>query len=99
MFLLPPAWTHETRLPSEVGILELWDTPVPVINGTFIDSVYSSLPHHGLGHGLRSRKRLGSRDFKDLGACLRHYTSDRACESVGHSGYISALSFIGKSIV
>ena len=44
MFLLPPAWTHETRFPSEERILELWDTPVPIINGTFIDSICSSLP-------------------------------------------------------
>ena len=49
MFPLPPAQTHETRLPSEAGIPELWDTLVPVINGTCIDLVCSSLPHHGSG--------------------------------------------------
>ena len=43
MFPLPPAWTHETRLLSEAGIPELWDTLVPIISGTFINSVYSSL--------------------------------------------------------
>ena len=44
MFLLPLAWTHETILPSEVGIVELWDTQVLVISGTFIDQICSSLP-------------------------------------------------------
>ena len=33
------------------------------------------------------------------GACLRHHTPDRACRSGGHSGYISTLSLMGKSIV
>ena len=47
MFQLPPAWALEMGLSSEVGILELWDTPVLGISGTFVDSVYSSLPHHG----------------------------------------------------
>ena len=44
MFPLPPAWTYDTVLPLEAGIPELWDTTIPVINGTFTDSVYSSLP-------------------------------------------------------
>ena len=47
MFLFPPAWTLETRLSSEARILELWDTLVLVISGTFADSFCSSLPHHG----------------------------------------------------
>ena len=93
---------HVSIATIQVGILELWYTLVPVISGMFIDSVYSSLPHHGLrelvsaprrctspyyfmtrldgpGHGSRSRPGLTSRDFKDLGGCLRHHTSDRAC--------------------
>ena len=49
MFLLLLAWTRETRLSLEARILELWDTPVPVINGTFTDSVCSFLPHNGPG--------------------------------------------------
>ena len=48
-FLLPPTWTLETRLPLEERILELWDTLVLVISGTFTYSVFSSLPHRGLG--------------------------------------------------
>ena len=47
MFLVPPAWPLETGFPSDVGILELRDTLVPIISGTFIDVVCSSLPHHG----------------------------------------------------
>ena len=49
MFSLLPAWTLETGLSLEIGIPELWETPVPVISGTFTDSVCSSLPHHGPG--------------------------------------------------
>ena len=45
---------------------------------------------YGLGHGSRSRPGLTSRDFQDLGACLRHHTSDQAYGLVGHSEYISA---------
>ena len=97
MFPLPSAWTLEAGLSSEAGIPELWDTSVPVISGTYIDAVCSSLPHHGPGEtvavagrctrpyhftvrldgpgqGSRSRPGLTSRDFRDLGACLRHYT-------------------------
>ena len=48
MLSLPPAWTHETRLPIEVGIPELWDTLVPIISGTCTDIVCLSLPQHGL---------------------------------------------------
>ena len=52
MFPFPPAWTHETGLPLEVGILELWDTLVSVISGTFADSVCSSIFHHGPGEPI-----------------------------------------------
>ena len=31
---------------------------------------------HRPGHGSRSRTGLTGRDFRDLGACLRHHTSD-----------------------
>ena len=48
MLPLPSAWTPEAGLSSEVGILELWDTSVPIISGTYIDAVCSFLPHHGL---------------------------------------------------
>ena len=44
MFPVPPAWTHETGLPLEAGILELWDTIVPIISRTCTDAVCSSLP-------------------------------------------------------
>ena len=47
MFPLPSAWTLEAGLSSEAGILELWDTSIPVISGTYTNVVYSSLPHHG----------------------------------------------------
>ena len=49
MFPLPLACTHKTRLPSEARILELWDTSVFIISGTFTYSVCSSLPYYGLG--------------------------------------------------
>ena len=49
MLPLPLAWTLEAGLFSEAGILELWDTSIPVINGKYIDTVCSFLPHHGLG--------------------------------------------------
>ena len=48
MFPLSSAWTFEAGLFSKTGITELWDTSVPIISGTYIDAVYSSLPHHGL---------------------------------------------------
>ena len=32
---------------TTVGIPELWDTSVPVINGACIDAICSSLPYHG----------------------------------------------------
>ena len=35
--------------PTEAGIPRLWDTSVPIINGTCIDTVYLSLPQHGPG--------------------------------------------------
>ena len=44
MLPLPSAWTPEAGLSSEAGIPELWDTSVPIINGTYIDAVCSSLP-------------------------------------------------------
>ena len=52
MFPWPPTWTHETRLSSEIGILELWDTLVLVVSGTCIDAVVFSLPHHGPGEPI-----------------------------------------------
>ena len=54
---------------------------------------------HEQGHGSRLRARLIGRDFGDLGACLRHYTSDGTCRSIGYSGYFSTLLLIDKSIV
>ena len=48
MFSLPLARAHKTVLPLEVGIPGLWDTSVPVISGTCIDLVCSSLPRYGL---------------------------------------------------
>ena len=36
-------------LSSKAGIIELWDTSILVINGTYTDTVCSSLPHHRLG--------------------------------------------------
>ena len=49
MFLVPPAWTLDVELPSEARIVGIWDTPIPVISGTCIDSICSSLPHYGPG--------------------------------------------------
>ena len=49
MLPLPSPWTLEAGLSLEVGILELWDTSVPVISGTYTDIVCSSIPYHGLG--------------------------------------------------
>ena len=45
-YMLPflAAWTCETRLPSEAGIIELWDTIVSGTNGASIDTVCSFLP-------------------------------------------------------
>ena len=73
MLLLSPAWTHETRFPLEAGILELWDTPVPIISGTFVDSVCSSLPHHGLGELVSS-----------LGRCTGPYYFTIRPDGLGH---------------
>ena len=52
MFPFPPAWTHEMGLPSEARIQELWDTIVPIISGTFTDSICSFLPYNGLREPL-----------------------------------------------
>ena len=99
MLPFPSAYTLEVGFSLEAEISELWDTSVPVISGTCIDVVCSSLPQHRLGETISvvghcigpyyfivkpnkpeqgSRLRLGliSRDFRDLGACLRHYTAN-----------------------
>ena len=44
---------------------------------------------HGPGYGSRSRIGLIGHDFKDLGACLRRYTT----------GYVSTISPLGKDTV
>ena len=49
MLPLPPTWTFEEGLSLEAGIPELWDALVLVINGTYTDTICSSLPYHGLG--------------------------------------------------
>ena len=49
MLLLPSFWTLEARLSSEAGIPELWDTSGPIINGTCIDTICSSLRQRGSG--------------------------------------------------
>ena len=49
MFPLPSTWTLEAGLSLEAGIPELWDTSISVISGTYTDTVFSSLPHHGPG--------------------------------------------------
>ena len=46
---LPPAWTHETRLPTDARIPRLWDTSVSIISGTCTYKVCLSLLQHGLG--------------------------------------------------
>ena len=55
MFLLPPAWKLETGLSSEVRIPELWDTLVPVISGTFADSIVPPYPTMGQGNQYQSQ--------------------------------------------
>ena len=42
MLPLSAAWTHETGLPSETGILGFWDSTVPVSSRTGEDTVRSS---------------------------------------------------------
>ena len=44
MLSLPSPWAHETGLSIEGGILELWDSAVPVFSGTSADTVYSFSP-------------------------------------------------------
>ena len=41
MLPLPSAYAHEKRLSIKAGILELWDSTVPVISGTSADTVCS----------------------------------------------------------
>ena len=42
MLPLPAAWTHETGLPLETGILRFWDNTVLVSSRTGEDTVRSS---------------------------------------------------------
>ena len=42
MLPLSVAWTHETGLPPETGILGFWDITVPVSSRTGEDTVHSS---------------------------------------------------------
>ena len=49
MLPLPSTWKPQEGLSSKEGILELWDTLVPVISGTYTNAVCSVLPHHGPG--------------------------------------------------
>ena len=44
MLSLSLAWTHETRLFTEAGIPELWDSAVLVISGIGANTVCSSSP-------------------------------------------------------
>ena len=99
MFPLPSAQTCEAGFPSKARIPRLWDSVVPIINGTSANTVCSFSPHCGLEGlvsisgcctstfyftdmpkrprcGSRLRTRLTDRDFRDLGACLRHHTTD-----------------------
>ena len=69
------------------------------IPGCCTRAYYFTDKSYGPTHGSRSRVRLTSQDFKDLGVCLRHHTSDRACRLVSHSRYISTLLLMGKSVV
>ena len=64
--------------------------------------IRSPTQHDSLPNVLRKEKRKKKKKGENLGfswVCLRHYTSDRACGSFSHSGYISTLSLIGKNIV
>ena len=47
MLLLPSAWAHEKELSIKARIPELWDSVVPVINGTGADTVCSFSPSAG----------------------------------------------------
>ena len=49
MLSLSSTWAHEAELSLEAGILEIWDTTVPIVSGTCVDAVCSSIPQHGLG--------------------------------------------------
>ena len=44
MLSLPSAWAYETRLSTKADIPKLWDSAVPVINGTGMDIVCSFSP-------------------------------------------------------
>ena len=66
MLSLPPAWTHETRLPIKAGIPELWDTSVPIISGTCTDTVCLSLPQHGPREPISVRR---------CGTCTSYFTN------------------------
>ena len=73
VFPMPPAWTFEKRLPSEVGIPGLWDTIVPVINGTCTDACCSSLSQHRLGEPVSV-----------VGCCTRTYYFVDMPHGLGH---------------
>ena len=47
MFLLPSVWAHETELSTKAGIPKLWDSTVPIINGTSANTVCSFSPSVG----------------------------------------------------
>ena len=47
----------------------------------------------------RSRTSLTGRDIRDSMACLRHHTTGSASGFASHTGYIFAISLMGKSIV
>ena len=85
LFLLNPPWARAIVL-----VLRCCTSTYYFVDGP-----------HGPGHGSRSRSRTGliGRDFKDLEACLRHYSSDFACRLVGYLGYFSNFLLMGKSIV
>ena len=48
MLPLSAAWTHETRLPPETGILGFWDIIVPISSRTGEDTVHSSIARYRL---------------------------------------------------
>ena len=47
MLFLPSPWTYEAGFPSEARIPGFWDSTVPVISGTDVDTVYSFSPQCG----------------------------------------------------
>ena len=62
MLPLLSTWAHETGLSTEAGISKLWDITVPIISGTYVDVVCSSLPQHGPGESMSV-----------LGYCISNY--------------------------